>query len=89
MHLSNIDAKICLIYYVGKVSTRFGYFMSGFPSASELTLVQVELGAEFDSESIGDIFRPGCPSKNGTSSRNTDFSRLFCKASGVRIRYTA
>jgi hypothetical protein len=74
--------------YVGKVSTRFEFFLSGYASASELTLVQVELGVEFDSESNGDIFRSGCPSKNGTSSRNTDFSTFVYKVFGVRIRYT-
>jgi hypothetical protein len=52
---------------VGKVSTIFEFFLSGFVSVSELTLVQVELVAEFDSESNGDIFRLGCPSKTGTS----------------------
>jgi len=44
---------------VGKVSTRFEYFVSGFASLFELAFIQVELGAEFDSESNGDIFRPG------------------------------
>jgi hypothetical protein len=48
-------------YHVGKVSTIFEFFLSGFVSVSELILVQVELGAEFDSESNGDILRPGCP----------------------------
>jgi hypothetical protein len=52
-----------------------------------LTLVQVELGAEVDYESNGDIFRLGCPSKTGTSLRNTDFFRFFAKysASGFAI----
>jgi hypothetical protein len=53
-----------------------------------LTLFQVELSAEFDSESNGDIFRPGCPSKNGTSLRTTDFSTFVYKVFGVQIRYT-
>jgi hypothetical protein len=53
--------KNCYIENVGKVSTIFEFFLSGFVSASETTLVQVELGAEFDSESNGDILRPGCP----------------------------
>ena len=48
----------CDLIHVGKVSTRFEYFASGFASLSELALIQVELGAEFDSESNGDIFRP-------------------------------
>ena len=76
------------MYNVSKVSTRFEFFPSGFASVSELTLIQVELGAEFDSESNGDIFRPGFRSKNGTSPRNTDFFRFFRKVFGVRIRYS-
>jgi hypothetical protein len=56
---------------------------------SELALIQVELGAEFDSESNGDIFRPGFRSKNGTLSRNTDFLDFFEKylASGFAILF--
>jgi hypothetical protein len=53
-----------------------------------LNLVQVGLGAEFASESNNDIFRPDCPSKNGSSPRNTDFSRFFSpkySASGFAI----
>jgi hypothetical protein len=48
-------------FYVSKVSTRFGIFLSGFASVSELTLVPVNSSAEFDTESNGDIFRVGCP----------------------------
>jgi hypothetical protein len=48
---------------------------------SELTLFQVELSAEFDSESNGDSFRLGCLSKNGTSTGSTDFSDFFTKYS--------
>jgi hypothetical protein len=72
--------------YVGKVSTIFEFFLTGFVSVSELTLVQVELGVEFDSESNGDIFRLSCPSKTGTSAPNTDFCRYFCKVFDIRIR---
>ena len=76
-----------ILDHVGKVSTRFEYFPSRFASLSELALIQDELGVEFDSESNDDIFRPGFPSKNGTSPRNTDFFRFFQKVFGVRIRY--
>jgi hypothetical protein len=72
---------------VGKVSTRFEYFASAFASLSELALIQVELDAEFDSESNGDDFEPGFRSKTGTSHRNTDFFRFLRKVFGVRIRY--
>ena len=61
--------------------------MSGFAFLSELALIQVELGAEFDSESNGGIFRLGYRSKNGTLPRNTGFLRFFRKVFGVRIRY--
>ena len=73
--------------HVGKVSTRFEYFASRFASLSELSLIQIKLGAEFDSESNGDIFRPGFRSKDGTSPQNTDFFRFLRKVFGVRIRY--
>ena len=82
-----LTKMITTILYVGKVSTRFEYFASGFASLSELTLIHVELGVEFNSESNGDIFRPGSRSKNGTLLRNTDFFRFFRKVFGVRIRY--
>ena len=74
--------------HVGKVSTTFEYFASGFASLSVLTLIQVVLGAEFDSESNGNIFRLGFRSKNGTLPRNTNFFRFFRKVFGVRIRYS-
>jgi hypothetical protein len=77
-----------ILQYVGKVSTRFEFFVSGFASLSELTLIQIELGVEFDSEWNGIIFRSDFPPKNGTLPQNTDVFKFFRRVFRVRIRYT-
>ena len=64
---------------VGKVSTRFEYFASGFASLSELTLIHVELGVEFNFESNGDIFRPGPDQKAALHPEILIFSNFFEK----------
>ena len=54
---------------------------------AELTSIQVELDAEFDSEANGDIFELDLRSKNGTSFPNAGFFKFLGKVFGVWIRY--
>ena len=85
---SQLPSMILLWIYpccenVSKVSTRFEFLLWRFRCASDLVLLPVELDAEFDSESNGDIFRSYHWSKNGTLPRYAVFCRFCCKGFGV------
>ena len=54
---------------------------------AEVTSIQIEFDAEFDSESNSAVFEAGFRSKKGTSPQNTTFFRFLGKVFGVKIRY--
>ena len=54
---------------------------------TEFISIQVELDAQFDSESNREIFGAGFRSKKGTSPQNTDFIRFLGKVFGAGIRF--
>ncbi len=64
---------------VGKVSTRFDFFLSGFAILLGLFLKLLGLGAEFHSASNGGIFNRGHRTKNTTCAQNTGFPREFSR----------
>ncbi len=62
---------------VGKVSTIFEFFPSGFVFGLELALYLVGLYAELNSASNGASFKRGHPAKNGASIGETGIFTLF------------
>ena len=72
--------------HVGKVSTIFEFFASGFAFRLGLALYLVGLYAELNSASNGAIFEWGHRAKNSLIFKIVTFLRTFPKVFRVRIR---
>ncbi len=80
--------KSCRCCDVGKVSTRFGFLLSGFAILLGLFLKRLGLDAELNSASNGAISTRGHRRKSATCAQNTGFPRECFKVFAVQIRYT-